>query len=397
MLLKPDFRVSGGASVRPVGRGHFMKLFIVQESFLDEDITEITEVVSNGLAARQHNITLITLTGKPRDLSHYSPRITPVFLEKARAAAAAAGVARLVEKEKPDIILSHGTGSNIACLSAVKTRSRLKVPVAITLHSSVTISDRLALKTQKSAATIAVPLIYREAERVICTLKSIEHVVDLCEQVPKEKISVIYNPLVEMNVFETAAEPIEEEWFETQGTSKVISVGAPSSRNAHHQLLRAMALSRYKDNLRAYLLGNGEEQEELQLLASNLALDDIVTMPGEVTKPERFLRAANVYVSTSQQDSVSGELVRAMALGTPIIALDSGAGAREVLSDVRNGWLVPSGDADKLSEAILAAVKCDRSDDTLATRARDFSQERAIDAYEKLLLSMISERVADLN
>jgi len=200
-----------------------------------------------------------------------------------------------------------------------------------------------------------------------------------------------------MNVFETAAEPIEEDWFDPHGASKVISVGGTSSQNANHQLLRAMALSRYKDNLRAYLLGRSEDQEEMRLLASNLALDDIVTMPGEVEKPERFLRAANVYVSTSQQDSVPGEMVRAMALGTPVIALDSGAGAREVLSDVRNGWLVPAGDADKLSEAILAAVKCDRSDDTLATRARDFSQERAIDAYEKLLLSMISERVSDLH
>ncbi len=374
-----------------------MNLFIVQESFLDEDIAEITEVVANGLAARQHNIALITLTGKPKDLSHTSPRITPIFMGKARAAAAAAGLARLVENEKPDIILSHGTGSNIACLSAVRTRSRLKVPVAITLHSSVTISDKLALQTQKRAATIAVPLIYREAEQVICTLRSIQHVIELCELVPEEKVSVIYNPLVEMKVFETAAQPIEEEWFETHSASKVISVGAPCSRNADHQLLHALAISRYKDNLRAYLLGRGDEKEELRLLASNLALNDIVIMPGQVTKPERFIRAANVYISTSQQDNVSRELVRAMALGTPIIALDSGAGAREVLSDVRNGWLVPSGDADKLSEAILAAVKCDRSDDTLATRARDFSQERVIDAYEKLLRSMISERVADLN
>lgn len=374
-----------------------MKLFMVQDSFLEEDIAEIIEVVANGLAARQHNITLITLTGKPRDLSHYSPRITPVFLEKARAASAAAGVARLVEKEKPDIILSHGTGSNITCLSAVKTRTRLKVPVAITLHSSVTIADNLSLDTQKSAATIAIPLLYREADRVICTLKSIERVVELCEQVPQEKVSVIYNPLVEMSVFETASEPIEEDWFDTHGASKVVSIGAASSHTAHHQLLRAMAISRYKEDLRAYLLGCGDKQEDLRLLASNLALDDIVSMPGNVAKPERFLRAANVYVSTSQQDNVSGEMVRAMALGTPVIALDSGAGAREVLSDVRNGWLVPSGDADKLSEAILAAVKCDRSDDTLATRARDFSLERALDAYEKLLLSMVAERVTDLN
>ncbi|SDQ71549.1 glycosyltransferase [Pseudovibrio sp. Tun.PSC04-5.I4] len=370
-----------------------MKLFIVQESFLDEDITEITDVIANGLAARQHNITLITLTGKPVDLTHYSPRITPVFLEKTRASAAAAGVARLVDKEKPDIILSHGTGSNIACLSAIKTRSRLKTPIAITQHTSVTISDKLNIETQKSAATIAVPLIYRDADKVICTLHSIEHVIDLCEQVPKNKVSVIYNPLVEMNVFETAAEPIEEEWFDARGASKIVSVGAVSSRNAHHQLLRAMAVGRYKENLHAYVLGEGEDQEELKLLTSNLALDDIVTIPGAIEKPERFLRAANVYVSTAQQDSVPGEMVRAMALGTPVIALDSGAGAREVLRDVRNGWLVPAGDADKLSEAILAAVKCDRSDDTLATRARDFSQERAIDAYEQTLLSMIAERV----
>ncbi len=375
-----------------------MRLFIVQESFQDKDITQTTEVIANSLAARKHSIILVTLTGKPRDLSHYSPYVTPVFLEKTRASSAAAGIARLIDKEKPDVVLSHGTASNIACLAAVKTRCKVKVPVAITLHSAVTISDTLAPETQRSAATIAVPLLYGEADKVICTLKSIEHVIDLCAQVPDEKTVVIYNPLVEMNVFEVAAEPIAEEWFDTTDVSTVVSIESEADKsNAWHHLLRALALSRYRENLRAYLLGQQEEQGEMRLLASNLALDDIVTMPGEVLKPERFLRAANVYVSTVQQDSVPAELVRAMALGTPVIALDSGAGAREVLNDVRNGWLVPPDDADKLSEAILAAVKCDRSDDTLATRARDFSQERTIDAYEKLLLSMIAERIGDLN
>lgn len=375
-----------------------MKLVVVQESFQDEELTNVTSVLTHGLAARNHNITLVVLTGKPVepvDLSHYSPRITPIFMEKTRASAASSGIARLVERERPDLVVSHGTSANIATLAGMKARGRSAVPVVILQQAAITISPHLSEETRRNTAAIAVPTLYKDADLIICALQSIAETMELTPHINSAKLRIIHNPLVEMNVFETAAEPIEEEWFDARGANKLVSTGPLSNRKMHQSFLQAIALARYHENLRAFILGEGELHDELSVLATNLALEDIVTIPGAVTKPERFMRAANAYISTAQHDYVPADLVRAMALGTPVIALDAGAGTREVLANVRNGWCVSSSDPEQIAETLLKAIKAGRSDDTLATRARDFSRERVIDTYERCLMTLLSESISN--
>ena len=264
-----------------------MKLFVVQESLQDKELAHVTSLMCHGLADRNHNITLVVLTGKPVDLSHYSPRIAPIFMEKTRASAASSGIARLVEREQPDLVVSHGTGANIATLAGLKVRARSTVPVVIMLQSSVVISPHLSDETRRNTAAIAVPTLYKDADLIICALQSIADTMQLAAHITPARLQVIHNPLVDVNVFETAAEPIEEEWFDARGANKLVSTGPLSNRKMYQSFLQAIALARYHENLCAFILGEGELQEELSVLASNLALEDIVTIPGVVDKPER--------------------------------------------------------------------------------------------------------------
>jgi glycosyltransferase involved in cell wall biosynthesis len=68
-----------------------------------------------------------------------------------------------------------------------------------------------------------------------------------------------------------------------------------------------------------------------------------------------LLRASDVVVLPSVNESFGQVIVEGMACGLPAIAVDRG-GPAEILEDGATGWLVPPDDADGLAEAIVDAV-----------------------------------------
>ena len=68
-----------------------------------------------------------------------------------------------------------------------------------------------------------------------------------------------------------------------------------------------------------------------------------------------LLRASDVVVLPSINESFGQVIVEGMACGLPAIAVDRG-GPAEILEDGQTGWLVPPDDAGGLAEAIIEAV-----------------------------------------
>ena len=75
-----------------------------------------------------------------------------------------------------------------------------------------------------------------------------------------------------------------------------------------------------------------------------------------------------------------------MACGCPVVSTDCPSGPAEILDNGRFGRLVPVGDAGGLAAAIAATLDAPPDRDTLRSRAREFSLEDSIAAYEKVML-----------
>ncbi len=67
------------------------------------------------------------------------------------------------------------------------------------------------------------------------------------------------------------------------------------------------------------------------------------------------LNAADVLVLPSAQEAFGLPLAEAMSCGLPVIATDS-PGARTIVEDGQNGWLVPADDEEALSRTLVEAV-----------------------------------------
>ena len=73
-----------------------------------------------------------------------------------------------------------------------------------------------------------------------------------------------------------------------------------------------------------------------------------------------------------------------MAHGLPVVATDCG-GPAEIITDAAIGDLVPVGDAAALAKAIETRLATPGDPEPRQRRARAFSLETALDAYDALI------------
>ncbi len=89
---------------------------------------------------------------------------------------------------------------------------------------------------------------------------------------------------------------------------------------------------------------------------------------------------------SSAWEGFGNVIVEALEQGTAVVSTDCEAGPREILADGEFGTLVPVGDAPALASAMQQALGEAHDAERLRQRAREFSVDRAVDAYLALLL-----------
>jgi glycosyltransferase involved in cell wall biosynthesis len=107
------------------------------------------------------------------------------------------------------------------------------------------------------------------------------------------------------------------------------------------------------------IVGDGPERKSLEELARALGVWDFVRFIGRVEEAEmvKWLRAADVYVSTSLADAgLAASTAEAMACGLPVVVTDN-ADNRKWVTEGAGGYLVPNGRFDLLADRIVQLLK----------------------------------------
>jgi glycosyltransferase involved in cell wall biosynthesis len=118
-------------------------------------------------------------------------------------------------------------------------------------------------------------------------------------------------------------------------------------------LVRAAArICRERPGLALEVAGDGPCLPQLRGLAHELGLNGNVRFLGQVGDVAGLLARASLFVLPSLTEGVSLTLLEAMARGLPVVATNVG-GNPEVVADGQTGLLVPPGDPEALTRAVL--------------------------------------------
>ena len=200
----------------------------------------------------------------------------------------------------------------------------------------------------------------RYTDLKIAVSKDVAEVLKARDHVPDEKLVVIPNGVdpERFRVVKAERDSIRAEFGFTDDTVLIGSVGRLVEPKAYHVLIEAMVhVSKLVPPARLVLIGDGPLRGDLERCASDLGVSDGVLFAGARSDIPAVLAAIDIYAMSSNREGLPVSLLEAMAAGKPIVATMVG-GIPEVVSDRREGLLVPSGDPEALAGAIRE-LACD--------------------------------------
>ena len=160
-------------------------------------------------------------------------------------------------------------------------------------------------------------------------------------------------------------------------------------------LLRAMVLARQTIyDLRAVIVGDGDDRTRLESLAQELGLSDAVQFTGFVAAEEQveWMQKVWVAVATSAKEGWGMTTTEANACGTPVVASDV-PGLRDSVRDGTTGLLYPYGDHVALAERLVNVLQNPGLRDTLAHGSINYAAEFTWDAAAEKTLEQLERRV----
>lgn len=133
-------------------------------------------------------------------------------------------------------------------------------------------------------------------------------------------------------------------------------------------LFRAMARLRHLP-IHLYVVGDGPQMASLQRLLDELDLRSKVSMVGEQSNVDQWLRAMDVFVFPSLAEGVPQALTQAMLTGLPCVTTDVG-GIPELARHLETAWVCPPADPQALADGITTLLDDRTLRERLAAGAR---------------------------
>ncbi|MDP9052702.1 MAG: oligosaccharide flippase family protein [Acidobacteriota bacterium] len=140
----------------------------------------------------------------------------------------------------------------------------------------------------------------------------------------------------------------------------VITIGTIEPRKNQQAILRMLAEARKRG--RAYTLtivGTGELHAEMQALANELGIGDLVVFAGYVHNASCLLHRHRLYVQAAKMENMPIVLLEAFSAGLPVMAPAVG-GIPEILADGAEGYFWDPDDAPAGAERLISILDNER-------------------------------------
>ena len=166
----------------------------------------------------------------------------------------------------------------------------------------------------------------------------------------------------------------------------MLAVGRLEVIKGQQYLIRALAIVRGQHKkCHLILAGSGGNKHNLEQLAVQLGVKENVHFLGTRRDIPQVMKSCDFLVLPSESEGLPFVVLEAMASRLPIIATKVGR-IPEIIGSNERGFLVPSGDVENLSKAILLFLEKERLD--LSNHAfcyvkKQYNENNMIELYRR--------------
>lgn len=301
-------------------------------------------------------------------------------------------VPRLVKymrAEKIDIVHTHGSRANLTARLAARY---LGLPIITTVHSTLS-QDYL----NKYAAALAILLDRMTTPWADWVITISDYLQSDVKKRGAKQVKTIYNGIDPVRFSEEFdSQAVFSELGIQTGTPLVGTIGRLHPVKGLKYFLMAVEHISQAHPLHKFLvIGSGPQENELKALVIQANIADKVIFTGYVPNVHKLISTLDVLVLPSLAEGMGLVLLEGMFYGKPVVASRVG-GIPELVTDMKNGLLVPPGDSIMLAAAINRVL-----DDQVLTaklgengklRFQQFSLQNMLESTQNIYTAIIHKK-----
>ncbi len=357
--------------------------------------------LANSLADDGWRIHLLVMSKDGPLIEKISPFVELVDLRCASYKKAVLVLARYYKRRRPAIILTSLYATGLAAVAA-RLISQGRPKILIGAHNSLQAKvDRPDNAKDRWLLMPMCRLLFPLADGFVPVSKGLAGELETLLHLPIKKIHPIYNPVVNSGLEKLSTEPVSHPWLtdrETCSYKCLVSVGRLVEQKGYDILLRALLLARREIDCRLIIVGGGPLLPELENIAQQLGIRDVVDFVGWQTNPYKFISRADLFVLSSRWEGLANVLIEALACGCSVVSTNCKYGPEEILEEGRYGALANVDDPVDLSEKIISSLKhTDRQSSGKSARfgrAQEFTVTASTQQYAAYFSEILAGTVA---
>jgi glycosyltransferase involved in cell wall biosynthesis len=289
---------------------------------------------------------------------------------------------RYIRRERPAALLT-GLHANIIAVWA-KLLAGVPFRLVISEHNTFSLQNQMLPVGLRQLNYWLIRWNYPRADRIVAVSEGAADDLAVSARISRDKIKVIINPIITPELKAKVKEDVDHPWFKPGEPPVILAVGRLTSQKDYPLLIQAFKKVRQSTPARLLILGDGEEREKLAALIHQLGLEKDASLPGFDHNPYKYMAHASVFALSSRWEGLPTVLVEALYCGARLVSTDCPSGPREILHGGQFGKLVPVGDVDALSKAILDSLH-DGKAQPPEESWQPFELDVVVDQYLKLL------------
>jgi glycosyltransferase involved in cell wall biosynthesis len=312
-----------------------------------------------GFAERGFATDLILASAEGPYLSLVSPGVRVIDMKGPGVLRVLRPLRNYLRRERPLALLAALNHANLVAMAAAHMPAP-RPRTVISIHNNIGKEMEARRGPKERVIRWLLGRLHQWADGIVAVSEGVADDAARRTGIPRDRVDVIYNPVITPALKEAALAPAPHPWFEDVTCPIVLGVGRLAVQKDFPALVEAFAIVRRDHRARLVILGEGPERSTIEAHIRRHHLEDSVALPGFIDNPYACMARAAVLALSSRWEGLPTVLIESLAVGTPVVSTDCPSGPREILRNGVLGRLVPPGDVPALAGAIACALTSGR-------------------------------------